>query len=194
MTAAVWCFTDLETTSTDHDATVLEVGFRTVTADLETIAEAAWVLPYPQAMVTRMYDHADDVVRDMHTQNGLWDDCVDAFHTRNGEGIGIVARWSVWDEVTDWLREHAKGIPLAGSSVHVDRRWLWNSIDIDDLMHYRIIDVSTVRQLAQQWAPRIALEAPTPAKRHRALPDLDDTLAELRYYRQALGLLPGGAA
>lgn len=80
--------------------------------------------------------------------------------------------------------------PLAGNSVHVDRAFLARHMPrLHDFFHYRNVDVSTVKELVRRWYPHLQL--PKKAERHRALDDLRESVAELRFYRSAVFLPPG---
>ncbi|HEV8298854.1 MAG TPA: oligoribonuclease, partial [Acidimicrobiales bacterium] len=84
-------------------------------------------------------------------------------------------------------------VPLAGNSIGTDRRFLarWFP-DIEEFLHYRSVDVSTLKELAKRWYPELLINAPKKARGHRALDDIRESLDELRYYRHAL-FIPAGA-
>ena len=112
----------------------------------------------------------------MHTESGLLDDIPD--------GIPLA---EAGDAVLAYVRGHvaeAGRAPLAGSSVYVDRGFLARYLpDLDAHLHYRLIDVSTIKELARRWYPRSYFNAPTKSGGHRALADIRESIAELRYYR-----------
>jgi oligoribonuclease len=185
---------DVETTGLHPDRhRLLEVGFRVTTSDLETVAETSLVIPYTPASVESLRRDASAVVQQMHDTSGLWAACAAfadlSMHYATPRSSGA------WDVIArpliDWVTEHAPTEPLAGSSVHFDRAWLtaW----LPDVLHgrtHRHVDVSTLRELAARWHPKVVESRPTPTARHRVLSDLDDSIAELRHYADAFGMLP----
>jgi oligoribonuclease len=88
--------------------------------------------------------------------------------------------------VTSHIPE-ARKAPLAGSSVYVDRGFLSAYMpDLDAHLHYRLVDVSSIKELARRWYPRVYFATPEKNGNHRALGDIRESIAELRYYRDAL--------
>ncbi len=89
-----------------------------------------------------------------------------------------------------YVREHVpepRKAPLAGNSVGTDRGFLARDMpELDEHLHYRIIDVSSVKELARRWYPRAYFNAPKKQGGHRALADIRESIQELRYYRQAV--------
>jgi oligoribonuclease len=78
-------------------------------------------------------------------------------------------------------------VPLAGNTVATDRSFIARHMtELDRHLHYRIVDVSSVKELARRWYPRVYYNAPTKTGNHRALADIKESIRELRYYRQAL--------
>ena len=90
----------------------------------------------------------------------------------------------------DYIRAHVPEVrkaPLAGSSVHVDRLFLARDLpELDAHLHYRIIDVSSIKELVRRWYPRVYFNAPAKTGGHRALGDIEDSIRELRYYRSTV--------
>jgi oligoribonuclease len=77
--------------------------------------------------------------------------------------------------------------PLAGNSVSVDRSFITRDMPLlNNFLHYRTIDVSSVKELARRWFPRVYFAAPAKTGNHRALGDIKDSIAELKYYREAV--------
>jgi oligoribonuclease len=125
-------------------------------------------------------------------------DAMDEWNTQHHGASGLVDRVSASDldegaaeaRVMEFLREHVgEGLaPLAGNSVHQDRAFLrrWMPI-LHGWLHYRNVDVSTVKELARRWAPAVLVEAPVKAGNHRALDDIRESIRELAYYRTRLG-------
>lgn len=121
----------------------------------------------------------DAFVVTMHTQSGLLEEIP--------LGISLAdAEQAVLEYVKQHVPEPRKA-PLAGSSVYVDRGFLarWMPT-LDAHLHYRLIDVSSLKELAKRWFPRVYFNAPAKNGNHRALGDIRESIAELRYYRDAL--------
>lgn len=190
--ALLWV--DTETSGLDEDRHyLLEVGFRVTDSDLHTISEASWVVPWnADGVRVHLRTAADPGVDEMHDRSGLWAEC-SIPEEHGGMSVVHIARWSFeqWaPRITYWLlKNEAKGLPLAGSTVGFDRRWLEAWVPgFADVPHYRSVDVSSVKILMQMWAKGRLTDAPVPQKRHRVMPDLDDSIAELAFYRSVLGL------
>jgi oligoribonuclease len=126
-----------------------------------------------------LLDTMDPVVVAMHTESGLLAD-IPAGVPLGEAGQSVLAY--VRDHVPD-----ARKAPLAGSSVYVDRGFLARYLpELDAHLHYRLVDVSTVKELARRWYPRAYFNAPAKTGGHRALADIRESIAELRYYRDTL--------
>ena len=121
----------------------------------------------------------DDVVVAMHTKSGLLDEIP--------QGISLD---DAQRRVFEYIRGHvpeARKAQLAGSSVYVDRGFLAAHMpDIDQHLHYRLIDVSSIKELTRRWYPRVFFATPEKTGNHRALGDIRESIAELRYYRDAV--------
>lgn len=127
----------------------------------------------------------DEVVVRMHTESGLLTELSDGTTVDDAHA-----------QVLAYVRRHvpeARKAPLAGSSVYVDRGFLARSMpELDAHLHYRLVDVSSVKELTKRWYPRVFFAAPQKSGNHRALGDIRDSIAELRYYRDAVFVpLPG---
>ncbi len=122
----------------------------------------------------------DDVVRDMHTKSGLLTEIEASTLTLEEAGAATL----------DFVRTHVpepRSVPLAGNSIGTDRRFLAAQLPaIDEYLHYRSVDVSTVKELVRRWFPEVAAAAPEKAGGHRAMADIRESLAELAYYRAAV--------
>jgi oligoribonuclease len=169
---------DLEMTGLDPARDVIvEIASLVTDDDLNVVAEGPdLVVHQPPDVLERM----GDVVRAMHTTSGLLD--------------RIKASTTSLDEAgrqtLEFLKTHipeARSVPLCGNSIGTDRRFLaaWLP-DIENHLHYRSVDVSTVKELARRWAPDVLQAAPRKAGHHRALDDIRESVEELRYYRQHL--------
>ncbi len=122
----------------------------------------------------------DDFVREMHTRSGLL-----AAIEASATSLEEAGRATL-----DFLRQHipdARTVPLCGNSIGTDRRFLAAHLPaIEDHLHYRSVDVSTVKELARRWHPDTLADAPDKAGGHRALDDILESIEELRYYRRAV--------
>ena len=120
-----------------------------------------------------------DVVRTMHTSSGLLDELPSGVTLEEAEA-----------RVLTYLREFVPEpgrAPLAGNSVSTDRGFLARDLPaLDAHLHYRIVDVSSIKELARRWYPRAYFQAPPKNGGHRALADIRESIAELRYYRAAV--------
>ncbi len=171
----VWI--DCEMTGLDLAADALvEVAVVVTDSELKVLGEGVDVLvaPPPEAL-----EQMGDFVRTMHTTSGL----LDALPT--GTTLEDAQR-QVLDYVRTWVPEPGKA-PLAGNSVGTDKTFL--DRDMPELvahLHYRIIDVSSIKELARRWYPRVYFASPPKNGGHRALADILESIDELRYYRAAL--------
>jgi oligoribonuclease len=121
----------------------------------------------------------DDFVVNMHTVSGLIE-----------EIPGGIALGDAEQQVLDYVKTHvpeARKAPLAGSSVYVDRGFLARYMpELDAHLHYRLVDVSSVKELTRRWYPRVYFASPEKKGNHRALGDIRDSISELRFYRDAV--------
>jgi len=169
---------DLEMTGLDVARNVIvEVATLITDDDLAIVAEG------PDLVVRTAPEHLDamdDFVREMHTASGLLDEIARA--TTSLAEAGAVT--------LDFIRSHVtkpRTVPLAGNSIGTDRRFLAAQLpDIEEYLHYRSVDVSTVKELARRWYPEAMKAAPVKAGGHRAMDDIRESVAELAYYRGAV--------
>jgi oligoribonuclease len=124
-------------------------------------------------------DQMSDVVREMHTKSGLLADL-----------SGGMALDEAADAVLAYVKHHvpeAKKAPLCGNSIATDRWFIARDMPVlDNWLHYRMIDVSSVKELARRWYPRTYFASPPKHGGHRALADIIESVQELRYYREAV--------
>jgi oligoribonuclease len=121
-----------------------------------------------------------DVVRDMHAASGLTDAVLASTVTLRR------AEEQVLSYIREWVPEPRKA-PLCGNSIATDRGFLTRDMpELDRWLHYRMVDVSSVKELARRWYPRAYFNAPKKGGGHRALADIRESVDELRYYRQVL--------
>ena len=174
-TRMVWI--DCEMTGLDQvkDALV-EIAVVVTDSDLNVLGEGVDIVikPPPESLVDM-----NQVVIDMHTASGLLDE-LDAGTTLADAEARVMAY------VTEHVPEPRKA-PLAGSSVYTDRGFLSRDMPVLDAhLHYRLVDVSTIKELARRWYPRAYYNAPEKHGGHRALADILDSIEELKFYREAL--------
>jgi oligoribonuclease len=171
----VWI--DCEMTGLDLAADALvEVAALVTDSELNILGDGVdVVIRPPQEAVTQMRD----VVREMHTASGLL--------TELDGGVTMAeAEQLVLDYVRRYVPEPAKA-PLAGNSVATDRGFLARDMpQLESYLHYRIIDVSSIKELSRRWYPRAYFAAPEKAGGHRALADIQESIRELRYYREVV--------
>jgi oligoribonuclease len=172
----VWM--DLEMTGLDPARHVI-VEIATIVTDdeLEIVAEGPDLVVHqpPEALAAM-----DDVVRDMHTRSGLLPAIEASTVTLADAGAQTLA----------FIKEHvpeARTVPLGGNSIGTDRRFLAIYLpEIEEYLHYRSIDVSTIKELAKRWYPEVLAEQVRKASAHRALDDIRESIGELRLYRDRL--------
>jgi oligoribonuclease len=175
----VWV--DCEMTGLDLGSDALvEVACVVTDAELNELdAGVTVVIRPPDAPFAAM----PDIVREMHTASKLIEEIPHGTTLEAAEKI-----------VLDYVRSHVsepRKAPLAGSSVYVDRGFLSRDMpELDAYLHYRLIDVSSVKELVRRWYPRVYFSSPQKRGNHRALADARESIAELRYYREAV-MVPG---
>jgi oligoribonuclease len=172
---------DLEMTGLDPTCDrIVEIATLITDDDLEIVAEGPdLVIHQPPAVLDAM----DDVVRKMHTRSGLLDEIRASTTTLADAGDATMA----------FIKEHipkSRTVPLCGNSIGTDRRFLLAWLpEIEEHLHYRSVDVSSVKELMKRWHPQLLSAAPDKAEGHRALDDIRESVAELRYYRDSFFVL-----
>ncbi|MGI3782050.1 MAG: oligoribonuclease [Janthinobacterium lividum] len=154
---------------TDSDLTPLDEGFEVVIhADDAALADMV------------------EVVQTMHATSGLTE------QVRSSTTTLAQAQAQVLDYVRRYVPS-PRTAPLCGNSIGTDRGFLRRDMpELDDYLHYRMVDVSSVKELARRWYPRVYFGQPEKGLSHRALADIRESIDELRYYRQTLFVpLPG---
>jgi oligoribonuclease len=171
----VWI--DCEMTGLDLRADALiEVAALVTDFDLEVLGDGIDVIVKPpQAALDQM----DEFVRTMHTGSGL----LEALD----EGVTLEqAEQQVLDYVRSQCADGSRP-PLAGNTVATDRSFLARDMPaLESFLHYRIVDVSSIKELSRRWFPRAYFNAPAKSGNHRALADIQESIEELRYYREAV--------
>jgi oligoribonuclease len=177
----VWI--DCEMTGLDLGADALiEVAALVTDFDLNVLGDGIDIVvkPPPEAL-----DQMDDFVRNMHTVSGLLDVLADGVTLEEAE-----------QQVLGYIREfcpEGSRPPLAGNTVATDRAFLARDMpDLEAYLHYRIVDVSSIKELSRRWYPRAYFNAPAKTGNHRALADIQESIEELRYYRSAVFVPPPG--
>ncbi len=158
------------------DDALIEVAALVTDSELNILGDGVdIVVRPPEAALETM----PDVVREMHTASGLLAELDGGTTLADAEA-----------RVLQYVREHVKEpgkAPLCGNSVGTDRGFLSRDMPaLEGYLHYRIVDVSSVKELARRWFPRAYFNSPEKNGNHRALADIRESIAELRYYREAV--------
>jgi oligoribonuclease len=175
---------DLEMTGLDPSRHVIvEIATLITDDDLVTVAEGPDIVVHAS---DEQLAQMDGVVRRMHTRSGLLA-AIEASSTSLAEA---------GRQTLGFLRAHIqppRSVPLCGNSIGTDRRFLATQLpEVDDFLHYRSIDVSSIKELCRRWYPDVLAQAPTKAETHRALDDIRESIAELAFYRSTI-FVPGGS-
>lgn len=177
----VWI--DCEMTGLDlaRDA-LIEVAALVTDYELNQLGDGVDLVIKPPAGAL---EQMDPFVREMHTISGLLADL--------DTGVSLAeAERTVLDYVQAWVAEPRKA-PLGGNTVGTDRGFLSRDMPtLEGFLHYRVIDVSSIKELARRWYPRVYFNSPKKAGGHRALADIRESIAELRYYRETVFVAPPG--
>ena len=171
----VWI--DCEMTGLDLGADALiEVAALVTDFELNVLGEGVDVVVKPPQ---EALDQMDEFVRNMHTVSGLLTELDHGVTLREAE-----------EQVLAYIKEHCPDgsrPPLAGNTVATDRAFLQRDMpELEAFLHYRIVDVSSIKELARRWYPRAYFNSPPKTGNHRALADIQESIEELRYYRAAV--------
>ncbi|NOL62965.1 oligoribonuclease [Corynebacterium ulcerans] len=172
----VWI--DLEMTGLDtHRHVIVEVAALITDADLNILGEGVdLVVHATDAELAEM----DDYVTTMHENSGLTQEIRSS----------TVSIKEAEDAVLELIAKHCDPqhpAPLAGNSIATDRSFINAYMPrLDEALHYRMVDVSSIKELARRWSPRVYFNQPQKGMAHRALADIVESIRELEYYRQAL--------
>jgi oligoribonuclease len=171
----VWI--DCEMTGLDLTSDALvEIACIVTDGELSPLDDGIDVLIKPPA---EALDGMKDVVREMHTTSGL------LAELPAGLTIG-----EAQDLVLGYIKQHvpeARKVPLCGNSIATDRSFLARDMpELDAFLHYRMVDVSSIKELARRWYPRVYFASPEKHGGHRALADIRESIRELQYYREAV--------
>ncbi len=162
---------------------LIEIAVLVTDADLNILGDGIDVVIHTddQALASMI-----PVVTDMHSRSGLIDEVK----------ASTVTVAEAEEQVLDYIRRHvkqAKTAPLAGNSIATDRGFIARDMPkLDDFLHYRMIDVSSIKELCRRWYPRIYFGQPEKGLAHRALADIHESIRELQYYRRTAFVPPPG--
>ena len=171
----VWI--DCEMTGLDLGADALiEVAALITYFDLNVLGEGVDIVIKPPA---EAIDQMNDFVSEMHERSGLLRELDSGVSLEEAE-----------QRVLAYIKEHCPDgsrPPLAGNTVATDRAFLARDMPtLEAFLHYRIVDVSSIKELSRRWFPRAYFQAPAKVGNHRALADIQESIEELRYYRDAV--------
>jgi oligoribonuclease len=171
----VWIDCEMTGLSLTEDA-LIEVAVQVTDFDLQVVGDGLDVIIKPPAAAL---EQMDDFVRDMHTSSGLLAEL--------DHGVSVAeAEKTVLDHVKQYCPDGSRP-PLAGNTVGTDRSFLARDMpELESFLHYRVVDVSSIKELARRWHPRAYYNAPDKKGNHRALADIQESIEELRYYRAAV--------
>ncbi|OOQ52163.1 oligoribonuclease [Streptomyces antibioticus] len=171
----VWIDCEMTGLSLSDDA-LIEVAALVTDSELNILGDGVDIVIRPPA---KALETMPEVVRQMHTTSGLLEELAGGTTLAEAE-----------EQVLAYIRRHVKEpgkAPLCGNSVGTDRGFLARDMpSLEGYLHYRIVDVSSVKELARRWYPRAYFNSPEKNGNHRALADIRESIAELRYYREAV--------
>jgi oligoribonuclease len=175
----VWIDCEMTGLDLERDA-LIEVAVLVTDAELTVLGEGVDVVVAPPAdRLPGLLEGMVEVVREMHTSSGLLAELDTGVPLAEAE-----------ERIMAYVREHVPDpgkAQLAGNTVGTDRGFLARDMPtLEAHLHYRIVDVSSIKELARRWYPRAYFNAPKKTGNHRALGDIRDSIAELRYYRETI--------
>ena len=176
----VWI--DCEMTGLDPQKHVIvEIAALVTDAELNILGDGVDVVVHASEIDLAQMD---DVVTEMHNSSGLTEEIREsAVDVNEAERI-------VLDYIREWV-PNARQAPLAGNSIASDRGFIRRYMpELEDFLHYRMIDVSSLKELARRWYPRVYFGQPEKGMSHRALADIRESIRELEFYRRAM-MVPG---
>lgn len=178
----VWVDCEMTGLELGHDA-LIEVAALVTDSDLNILGEGVDVVVHaPDEALDGMLD----VVREMHAKSGLTDEV----------RASTVTLAEAEELVLAYIKEHvpdANSAPLCGNSIATDRGFLARDMPtLDGYLHYRMVDVSSIKELCRRWYPRVYFGQPAKGLSHRALADIRESIRELQYYRRAVFVAPPG--
>ena len=177
----VWIDCEMTGLNVELDCLV-EIAVVITNSELEILDEGLNIVIKPRP---ESWANMNDFVRNMHTESGLINDVESGLDLADAEQL-------ILDYVKQYVPE-ARQSPLAGNSIGTDRMFLNRYMPaLDQHLHYRNIDVSSIKELTRRWYPRAYFQLPKKEGGHRALADILESITELRYYRNTVLVpLPG---
>jgi oligoribonuclease len=177
----VWIDCEMTGLDIERDALV-EIACLVTDGELALLDDGVDLVIKPPAEAV---DQMVDVVRDMHTASGLLEELA--------AGVTLA---EAQEQVLRYVRGHIaepRKVPLCGNSIATDRTFIARDMpELDAFLHYRMVDVSSIKELARRWYPRAYFASPPKHGGHRALADIRESILELRYYREAIFVPPPG--
>lgn len=174
-TPLVWVDCEMTGLDFENDALV-EIACVVTDSELNPLDDGITVVIKPPAQAL---ENMNSFVTNMHTESGLINELDDGITLEEAQ-----------DQLLTYVKQHVPekfSAPLAGSSVYVDRRFINRDLpELDAYLHYRLIDVSSIKELARRWYPKAHTLSPPKHGGHRAMADTLESIAELRYYREAV--------
>ena len=171
----VWIDCEMTGLDIERDALV-EIACLVTDGELALLDDGVDLVIKPPAEAV---DQMVDVVREMHTASGLL-----------AELAAGVTLAEAQEQVLRYVRGHVsepRKVPLCGNSIATDRTFIARDMpELDTYLHYRMVDVSSINELARRWYPRAYFASPQKHGGHRALADIRESIQELRYYREAI--------
>jgi oligoribonuclease len=171
----VWIDCEMTGLDIERDA-LIEIACLVTDAELNLFDDGIDLIIKPPA---EALETMPDVVRDMHTTSGLLD-----------ELAGGISLAEAQELVLGYVRGHIsepRRVPLCGNSIATDRWFIARDMpELDAYLHYRMVDVSSIKELARRWYPRTYFASPAKHGGHRALADIKESVQELRYYRETV--------
>lgn len=171
----VWIDCEMTGLDLNNDA-LIEVAVLVTDGELNILGDGAEVIIKP---TDEALEQMGDFVREMHTNSGLLD--------RLATGVTMEEGMErILSHVKEFVPLQRKA-PLAGNTIGTDRAFLARDMpELESWVHYRNLDVSSIKELARRWYPKVMYQAPAKGGNHRALADIQESIEELRYYREAL--------
>jgi oligoribonuclease len=158
----------------EKDALV-EIGVLVTDSELNLLGDGVSVVIKAS---DEQLEQMGDFVRNMHQESGLLEEIPDGLSLEMAQ-----------EQVLQYLRQHCEPgkSPLAGNTVGMDRNFIARDMpELHQFIHYRTVDVSSIKELARRWYPKAYFTAPEKTGNHRALADIQDSIAELLHYRSTI--------
>jgi oligoribonuclease len=177
----VWIDCEMTGLDLQNDA-LIEIAVLVTDGSLTVLGEGVDLIIKPPQLAM---ENMPDIVRQMHTSSGLLEALQNGITLREAE-----------IQIMEYIRKfvpEARKVPLAGNTIGTDRAFIARDMkELDLHLHYRVIDVSSIKELVRRWYPRAYFASPKKLGNHRALGDIRDSITELAYYRRAIFVpLPG---